>query len=128
MEARATAKYLRVSPQKARLVVDLIRGASVDDVLNTLRLTRKRTSSMVTKLLKSAVATASEKFDSEPEELMVSKAWVDPGPMRKGWFARPRGMSARMRFRTSHIHLVVSSAPEEEPEEQKPAKAEAKRP
>ena len=126
MELEVSYRYAKVAPRKARLVVDLVRGMSVDDALNTLRLTRKRTSSMVTKLLKSAVATASEKFDSEPEDLMVSKAWVDPGPMRKGWFARPRGMSARMRFRTSHIHVVVSSAPEEEPEEQKAAKAEHK--
>jgi large subunit ribosomal protein L22 len=118
-------RYAKVAPRKARLVVDLVRGMSVNEALNTLRLTRKRTSAMVTKLLKSAVATASES-DVEPEDLMVSKAWVNPGPMRKGWFARPRGMSARMRYRTSHIHLVVSSAPEE-PEEEKPAKAEAKR-
>ena len=126
MELEVSYRYAKVAPRKARLVVDLIRGASVDDALNTLRLTRKRTSAMVTKLLKSAIATASE-HDAEPEDLLVSKAWVDPGPMRKGWFARPRGMAARMRFRTCHIHLVVSSAPEE-PEEQKPAEAEAKRP
>jgi large subunit ribosomal protein L22 len=126
MELEVSYRYAKVAPRKARLVVDLVRGMSVDDALNTLRLTRKRTSAMVSKLLKSAVATASEKFDSEPEDLMVAKAWVDPGPMRKGWFARPRGMSARMRFRTSHIHLVVSSAPVEETEEQKPAKAEHK--
>ena len=128
MELEVSCRYAKVAPRKARLVVDLVRGASVDDALNTLRLTRKRTSGMVSKLLKSAVATASERFDSEPEDLVVSKAWVDPGPMRKGWFARPRGMSARMRFRTCHIHLVVSSAPEEAPEEQKPAKAEHKHP
>ena len=126
MELEVSYRYAKVAPRKARLVVDLIRGASVDDALNTLRLTRKRTSAMVTKLLKSAVATASEK-DVEPEDLLVSKAWVDSGPMRKGWFARPRGMAARMRFRTCHIHLVVSSAAEET-EERKPAEAEAKRP
>jgi large subunit ribosomal protein L22 len=117
-------RYAKVAPRKARLVVDLIRGVSVNEALDTLRLTRKRTSAMVTKLLKSAVATASES-DVEPEDLIVSKAWVDAGPMRKGWFARPRGMAARMRYRTSHIHLVLSSAAEE-PEEGKPAKAGAK--
>jgi len=125
MELEVSYRYAKVAPRKARLVVDLIRGVSVDEALNTLRLTRKRTSTMVTKLLKSAVATASES-DVEPEELMVSKAWVDAGPMRRGWFPRPRGMAARMRYRTCHIHLVVSSAPEG-PEEKKPAKAEAKR-
>ena len=128
MELEVSCRYAKVAPRKARLVVDLVRGVSVDEALNTMRLTRKRTSAMVTKLLKSAVATASERFDSEPEDLVVSKAWVDPGPMRKGWFARPRGMSAKMRFRTSHIHLVVSSAPEPEPEREEQKPAEQKQP
>ena len=122
MELEVSYRYAKIAPRKARLVMDLVRGASVDDALNTLRLTRKRASTMIAKLLKSAVATAAERFDSEPEDLRISKAWVDPGPMRKGWFARPRGMAARMRYRTSHIHLVVS-APED-----KDAKGEGKRP
>jgi len=122
MELKVAYRYARISPRKARLVMDLIRGASADEALNVLRLTRKRASTMIDKLLKSAVATAAERFDVEPDDLVVSKGWVDAGPMRKGWFARPRGMAARMRYRTSHIHLVVS-APDEKTE-----KGEGKRP
>ena len=121
MELKVAYRYARISPRKARLVMDLIRGESADEALNTLRLTRQRASTMVAKLLKSAVATAAERFDAEPDELTVSQGWVNAGPMRKGWFARPRGMAARMRYRTSHIHLVVT-APDE-----KPAKGEGKR-
>lgn len=113
MELKVACRYAKISPRKVRLVVDLIRGANVDDALNTLRLTRKRASPVVSKLLKSAVATAAERFDVEPDELVVSGAWVDAGPVRKGWWARPRGMAARLRYRTSHIHLVVT-APEQD--------------
>jgi len=109
MELKVAYRFASISPRKARLVVDLVRGERVDDALNTLRLTRKRASEMVSKLLKSAVATAAERFDAEPEELVISKAWVDAGPVRKGWWARPRGMAARLRYRTSHINLVVST-------------------
>ncbi len=112
MELKVAYRYARIAPSKARPVLELVRGASVDDALNTLRLTRKRAAPMVSKLLKSAVAAASDRFDVASEQMVVSGAWADPGPMRKGWFARPRGMAARMRYRSSHIHLVIS-APED---------------
>jgi large subunit ribosomal protein L22 len=115
MEVKVAYRYASISPRKARLVVDLVRGARVEDALNTLRLTRKRASEMVNKLLRSAVATAAERFDASPEDLVISGAWVDAGPVRKGWWARPRGMAARLHYRTSHINLVVS-VPEEEEE------------
>lgn len=112
MELTVACRHARIAPTKARLVVDLVRGARVDDAFNILKMTRKRAAPMVAKLLKSAVATAGERFDVDPEALVISRAWVDSGPVRKGWFARPRGMAARMRFRSSHITLVIS-APEE---------------
>lgn len=115
MELKVAYKYAQVSPRKARLVVNLIRGAKVDDALNTLRYTRQRAGAMVGKLLKSAVATAADRFDTDAEALVVSEAWVDPGPVRKGWWARPRGMASRLHYRTSHINLVVST-PEEKKE------------
>lgn len=115
MELKVAYRHARISPTKARLVVDLVRGARVDDALNILRATRKRAAPMVAKLLKSAVATAGEQFDVEPEDLVISRAWVDSGPTRKGWFPRPRGMAARMRYRSSHITLVIA-APEEKTE------------
>lgn len=111
MELKVACRFAKISPTKVRLVVDLIRGRSVDDALNTLRMTRKRAAPMIDKLLKSAVATAAERFDTEPEQLVVAQAWVDGGPTRKGWWARPRGMAARLRYRSSHINLVIS-APE----------------
>lgn len=100
--------------------MDLIRGNSVDEALNVLRMTRKRASPMVAKLLRSAVATAAERHDLEPEDLTVARTWVDNGPLRYTWWARPRGMLARKRHRTSHISIVISS-PEESEEEQAPS-------
>jgi large subunit ribosomal protein L22 len=114
MELKVAYRYARVSPSKVRPVIELVRGLPVDDALNTLRLTRKRGAPMVSKLLKSAVATASDRFDTASDKMTVSGAWVDPGPVRKGWFPRPRGMAARMRYRSSHINLVIS-APDEAP-------------
>jgi len=117
MEIKVVHRFASISPRKARLVVDLIRGATVDDAFATLRLTRKRASSMINKLLRSAVASAAEQHDVEPEELIISRAWVDGGPTRTKWWARPRGMVAQKRARTSHINLIVA-AREKEPQKQ----------
>lgn len=106
---RVVHRYASISPRKARLVIDLVRGAAVDDAFNILRMTRKRASAMIAKLLRSAVATAGERHDVEAEDLFISRAWVDAGPVRKTWWPRPRGMVARKRHRTSHINLVVES-------------------
>src|SRR4030042_625640 len=105
MEVKVAYRFANIAPRKARLVVDLVRGARVDDALNTLRLTHKRASTMVHKLLRSAVATAAERYDADPEGLVISKAWVDEGPSRKGWWARPRGMAAHMLYRHRHLNL-----------------------
>ena len=109
MEVKVAHRYAKISPRKARLVVDLIRGLPVDDAFNTLMLTRKRASSMLTSLLKAAVASAADRHDVEADELYIKQAWVDGGPMAKTWWARPRGMAARKRHRTSHISLVVAT-------------------
>ena len=108
MEVKVARRYATISPQKARLVIDLIRGVTVDEAFTVLRLTRKRASPMIEKLLRAAVASAGEQHDIEAEDLFVERAWVDVGPTRKTWWPRPRGMAARKRHRTSHIHLVVS--------------------
>lgn len=118
MEVKATHRYAKISPRKARLVVDLIRGATVDEAFNTLKLTRKRASSMVSRLLQSAVASAGERHDIEPDELFVARAWVDGGPTRKTWWPRPRGMAAIKRHRTSHINLVLATQEAETQEEE----------
>lgn len=94
--------------------MDLVRGASVDEAFDTLRMTRKRASVIIAKLLKSAVATAGDQHDIEAEDLYIKRAWVDGGPMRKTWWPRPRGMAARKRHRTSHVNLVVAAYEETE--------------
>ena len=109
LEVAVSRRYAPISPRKVRLVVDLIRGASVDEAFNILRMTRKRASVMIAKLLKSAVATAGEQHDTEAQDLYIKRTWVDGGPVRKTWWARPRGMAARKRHRTSHINLVVAA-------------------
>jgi len=116
MEVKVAHRYAKISPRKARLVIDLIRGTAVDDAFNTLRMTRKRASSMVEKLLRAAVATAGDRHDAEPEGLSISRAWVDGGPTRRSWWPRPRGMVANKIHRTSHIHLVITDKSPEENE------------
>lgn len=112
MEIKVVHRYAKISPHKARLVVDLIRGARVDDALVTLQLTRKRAAAMIGKLLHSAVATAAERHDVEAEGLVVARTWVDGGPARKTWWMRPRGMAAQKKHRTSHINVVIATQEE----------------
>jgi len=114
MEARATLKYARVSPQKARLVVDLIRGQNVNDALNTLRFTKKRVTAAIEKVLRSAIANAEQKSDNlDVDRLVVSKAYVNEGPRLKRIRPAPMGRAYRYQRRISHITLVVGT-PEEE--------------
>jgi large subunit ribosomal protein L22 len=110
MEARSTSKYLRVSPQKARLVVDLVRGQNVNAALDTLRFTKKRVAKEVMKILQSAIANAEQKSDSvDVDELVVSKAYVNEGPRMKRIRPAPMGRAYRYQRRMSHITLVVES-------------------
>jgi large subunit ribosomal protein L22 len=109
MEARATSKYLRVSPQKARLVVDLIRGKSVGDAVGVLQFTKKRVTHEVEKILHSAIANA-EQIDEnvDVDNLFVSEAFVNDGPRSKRIRPAPMGRAFRYQRRTSHITVVVS--------------------
>jgi large subunit ribosomal protein L22 len=114
MEARASAKFLRVSPQKARLVVDLIRGHRVDEALNILRYTKKRVTRVVEKVLQSAVANAEQKSESlDVDELVVQKAFVNDGPRAKRIRPAPMGRAYRYQRRMCHVTIVVE-APERE--------------
>lgn len=114
MEAKATGKFLRVSPQKARLVVDLIRGQQVGAAVDTLRFTKKRVAQEVIKILQAAIANAEQKSDSvDVDELVVSKAYVDDGPRMKRIRPAPMGRAYRYQRRMSHITVVVE-APEPE--------------
>src|SRR5256712_13501134 len=92
MEARATAKFIRVSPQKARLVIDLIRGKNAGEAINILRFTKKRVSGQVEKVLRSAIANAEQKSETvDVDRLVVARAYVDEGPRLKRVRPGPQG-------------------------------------
>jgi len=111
MEARATAKYIRMSPQKARLVVDLIRGKNAGEALNILRFTKKRASHEIAKVLRSAISNAEQKSENvDVDRLVVSKAFVGDGPRMKRIRPAPQGRAFRYQRRMSHITLVVEEA------------------
>lgn len=105
--AFAVARFVRVTPQKARRVVDLVRGAAVDDALATLRFSPQTASEPVYKLLESAVSNATTVEGLERRGLVVSKAMVDEGPTLKRFRPRAQGRASRILKRTSHITLVV---------------------
>ncbi|MXZ36607.1 MAG: 50S ribosomal protein L22 [Acidobacteria bacterium] len=109
MEARATAKFIRSSPQKVRLVVDLIRGRNVSEALDILRFTKKRAATQVTKVLKSAIANAEQKDEAtDVDRLLVSRAYVNEGPRMKRMRPAPMGRALRYQRRMSHISIHVS--------------------
>ena len=108
MEARATVKYLRVSPQKARLVVDLIRGKNAGEAISILQFTKKGVASEVEKVLRSAISNAEQKSETtDVDRLVVSKAYVNEGPRAKRIRPAPQGRAFRYQRRMSHITVVV---------------------
>jgi large subunit ribosomal protein L22 len=107
MEAKAVARYVRMSPQKVRLVVDLIRGKKVQEAKKILLFTRKYAAGIVAKVLKSAVANASQNPSIDENTLYVKEIYVDQGPSLKRWRARAQGRAAGIKKRTSHITVVV---------------------
>lgn len=108
MIARATAKFLRVPPRKARRVVDLIRGKRADRALVDLRFLPIRAAKAIEKILASAVANAENNFSMKRDALVISKITVDSGPAFKRVEARARGQAGYKRKRMSHITIVVS--------------------
>ena len=109
MEATATLKYLKASPQKVRLIVDLVRGKKVEEALNILRFTRKSCAKDLEKLLRSAVANAENKeAGADVDELVVSKIYVDEGPREKRIQPAPMGRAYQVQKRKAHITVHVS--------------------
>lgn len=109
MEARAEARYIRVSPQKARLVVDLIRGRKAGEALTILRSTNKRIAPEVEKVLRSAIANAqNQSADVNVDELVVREAYVNEGPRAKRIRPAPMGRAYRYQRRMSHIAVTVA--------------------
>jgi large subunit ribosomal protein L22 len=113
IQVKAEARYIRVSPQKARLVVDLIRGLKADAARNTLRVTNKRVAPTVLKALESAIANAKDRFeDVDVDRLFVSEAYVNEGPRMKRVRPAPMGRAYRYQRRLAHIVIKVTEKEE----------------
>src|SRR3954462_2331307 len=128
-EVKAVAKWVRMSPRKARLVVEHIRGRSVPEARTVLAFTQRAAAVEIEKVLRSAVANAEANHDLVGDELLVSAAYVDEGPVMKRWRARARGRAARIHKPTCHITIKLTpveraSEPAPAPK-QEPPKAEA---
>lgn len=108
MEARAQAKMIRVAPQKARLVVDLVRGKSVKEALGILEYTNKSATPAIIKVVKSAAANAVHNENAEEDKLFIKEIFVDEGPTLKRFAAKAKGSGTRILKRTSHITVVVA--------------------
>ncbi len=100
-------KFLRVSPRKARLVVDQIRGKEVDTALNILKFTPKRSAAIVSKILRTAIANAENTQSVDVDRLYVKQVKVDEGGMWKRFMPRAQGRATRIRKRLSHITIVI---------------------
>jgi large subunit ribosomal protein L22 len=107
MEARATTRYARLTAQKARLVVDLIRGRRVEEALGILQFTPKRGAKIVAKTLKSAIANAEHTSRVDVDALYVKQAYANEGPTAKRFLPRAHGRATPIFKRTSHITIVV---------------------
>lgn len=112
MEAKAVSKYVRVSPRKARLVIDQIRGKSVDKARETLAFTNRAIAETVEKTLNSAIANAENNHNMRADDLIVKAAFADEGPTLKRIRPRAKGSASPIHKRTSHITVIV--APREE--------------
>ena len=107
MEVRARLRFTRMAPRKARLVADLIRGKRSEDALNILTFTKKAAAKILIKLLKSAIANATQKKTIDIDRLFVKKITVDQGPTMKRFQPRALGRATMIRKRTSHITIVL---------------------
>lgn len=112
MEAKAIAKYVRISPRKARQVMDLIRGKSVGEAYAILKFTPHKGAFLIEKVLKSAVANAEHNDSMDVDKLVVSTCFVDQGPTIKRFRPRAMGRADIIRKRTSHITVMVSEKKE----------------
>ena len=104
---RATAKYIRVTPRKVKIVVDLIRGKQVDQALAILAYTPKSAAPYVEKLLNSAIANAENNLEMDRSSLYVAEAYANQGPTLKRYWARSHGRAVMIKKHTSHITIVL---------------------
>jgi large subunit ribosomal protein L22 len=113
-EVQAQAKYVRMSPRKARLVAEHIRGRSVPEARAVLAFTSREAAEVLQKVLQSAVSNAESNHGIAEDQLYVKTAFVDGGPVMKRWRARARGRVARIRKRTCHITVQLAERPQAE--------------
>ncbi|MCZ9309425.1 50S ribosomal protein L22 [Corynebacterium uberis] len=110
--ARATARYVRVTPMKARRVIDLVRGKSVSEALAILKYAPQGAAKPVAKVVASAAANAENNFGLDRRTLVISEAYADEGPTMRRFQPRAQGRAYQIRKRTSHITVVVESQKE----------------
>lgn len=113
MDVRASTRFIRVSPQRTRNVVDLIRGVPVQSALTTLNFTNTKAAKIVNKTLKSALANAKQLEIENLDGLFVKEVFVNEGPIMRRFIARAMGRATRIRKRTSHITIVLSDGTQE---------------
>ena len=107
MQANAILRNFRMSPQKVRLVADLVRGKPVNEALAILRYMPHKAAAEIARTIKSAAANADHNFQMSPEDLFVKTICIDAGPMLKRYMPRARGRGDRILKRTSHITVIV---------------------
>jgi large subunit ribosomal protein L22 len=128
--ARAVSRYVRISPYKIRVVLDLVRGHNAEHAQDILRLCERDAATVVGKALASAISNAERNNAIPPEELYLSACFADEGPTLKRWRPRARGRATRIRKRTCHVTVIVSRLPDRElsrRREQFPASDERRR-
>jgi len=108
MEVKAVAKYIRISPQKVRKLIDAVKGKPVEEGLNTLKFMPQKAASIIEKTIKSAVANADQHPDMDVDSLIIHNITADQGPTLKRFKARARGRGTRILKRTAHITVILS--------------------
>lgn len=108
MEAKAVAKYVRISPQKVRKIVGAVKGKQAELGLNLLKFMPQKAAGLVEKVLKSAIANADQNLNMDVDSLVIKNILVDQGPTLKRFRARARGRGSRILKRTSHITVIVA--------------------
>lgn len=107
MEARAVGKYIRISPQKARLVADVVRGMDVDQAITTLRFMPKKAAALLRKVVESAVANATQEDQVDVDNLYIKSIYIDGGPSLKRIRPRAMGRATGIIKRSSHITVIL---------------------
>ncbi len=108
MEVKAVTKYVRISPQKVRMLVDAVKGKPVEDALNSLKFMPQKAANIVEKTMRSAVANADQNMGIDVDALVVRNLIADQGPTLKRFKARARGRGTRILKRTSHITVILA--------------------